>query len=41
LNRKRTFELVAFLEEMYDYNLQSLKEYVENKEKRKRKNNDN
>jgi len=41
LNRKRTFELVAFLEEMYDYNLKSLKEYVENKEKRKRKNNDN
>src|SRR5438093_7252689 len=35
LNRKRMFELVAFLEEMYDYNLKSLKEYVENKEKRK------
>ena len=36
LNRHRTLELVEFFEDMYDYNLKSLKEYVENKE-RKRK----
>jgi ArsR family transcriptional regulator len=36
LNRKRTLELVAFLENMYDYNLKSLKEYVESKEKNKK-----
>jgi ArsR family transcriptional regulator len=36
LNRDRTLELVEFFEDMYDYNLKSLKEYIENKE-RKRK----
>ena len=33
LNRNRTLELVEFFEDMYDYNLKSLKEYVESKEK--------
>ena len=40
LNRKTTSELVRFFDDMYDYNLNSLKEYVENKESktvRKRK----
>jgi DNA-binding transcriptional ArsR family regulator len=39
LNRKTTSELVRFFDDMYDYNLNSLKEYVENKEgdRRKRK----
>ena len=32
LNRKTTSELVQFFDDMYDYNLNSLKEYVENKE---------
>jgi ArsR family transcriptional regulator, arsenate/arsenite/antimonite-responsive transcriptional repressor len=36
LNRKTTSELVGFFDDMYDYNLNSLKKYVENKE-RKRK----
>jgi ArsR family transcriptional regulator len=36
LNRKRSLELVEFFEDIYDYNLKSLKEYVENKG-RKRK----
>jgi ArsR family transcriptional regulator, arsenate/arsenite/antimonite-responsive transcriptional repressor len=36
LNRKRSLELVEFFEDIYEYNLKSLKEYVENKE-RKRK----
>ena len=36
LARKATSELVCFLDAMYDYNLNSLKEYIENKE-RKRK----
>jgi ArsR family transcriptional regulator, arsenate/arsenite/antimonite-responsive transcriptional repressor len=36
LNRKKTLELVKFFEYMYKYNLKSLKEYIENKE-RKRK----
>jgi ArsR family transcriptional regulator len=31
LNRKTTSELVQFFNDMYDYNLNSLKEYVENK----------
>jgi ArsR family transcriptional regulator, arsenate/arsenite/antimonite-responsive transcriptional repressor len=31
LNRKTTSELVQFFDDMYDYNLNSLKEYVENK----------
>jgi hypothetical protein len=37
LNRKRTLELVEFFEDMYDYNLMSLKEYVEAKEKKNKK----
>jgi DNA-binding transcriptional ArsR family regulator len=37
LNRDKTLELIKFLEEMYDYNLSSLKEYVENKEKQRKK----
>ena len=40
LNKKTTSELVRFFDDMYDYNLDSLKEYVENKqskEGRKRK----
>jgi DNA-binding transcriptional ArsR family regulator len=36
LNRKAKVELVRFLDDMYDYNLNSMKEYIENKE-RKRK----
>ena len=36
LNRNRTLELVEFFEDMYDYNLKSLKEYVEGKEKKKK-----
>jgi DNA-binding transcriptional ArsR family regulator len=35
LNRRKTLDLVAFFEDMYDYNLNSLKEYVENKERKK------
>jgi ArsR family transcriptional regulator, arsenate/arsenite/antimonite-responsive transcriptional repressor len=31
LNRKTTSELVRFFDDMYDYELRSLKEYVENK----------
>ncbi|MFL6379276.1 MAG: metalloregulator ArsR/SmtB family transcription factor [Nitrososphaeraceae archaeon] len=31
LNRKTTSEIVRFFDDMYDYNLNSLKEYVENK----------
>ena len=34
LNRHRTLELVEFFEDMYDYNLKSLKEYVESKEEK-------
>jgi ArsR family transcriptional regulator, arsenate/arsenite/antimonite-responsive transcriptional repressor len=37
LNRNKSLEIVEFLEEMYDYNLSSLKEYVENRERRKKK----
>jgi ArsR family transcriptional regulator len=37
LNRKMTSELVRFFDDMYDYNLNSLKEYVENKESKERK----
>ncbi|CAN5315415.1 metalloregulator ArsR/SmtB family transcription factor [soil metagenome] len=36
LNREKTLELVQFFEEMYNYNLKSLKEYVENKERKKK-----
>jgi DNA-binding transcriptional ArsR family regulator len=37
LNRKTTSELVRFFDDMYDYNLNSLKEYVENKGRKGRK----
>ena len=37
LNRHRTLELVEFFEDVHDYNLKSLKEYVEGKEKKKKK----
>jgi ArsR family transcriptional regulator, arsenate/arsenite/antimonite-responsive transcriptional repressor len=37
LNDSKSLEVVKFLEEFYDYNLNSLKEYVENKGKRKKK----
>jgi ArsR family transcriptional regulator, arsenate/arsenite/antimonite-responsive transcriptional repressor len=39
LNRGKTLELVQFFEEMYDYNLKSLKEYVENKKQKKQNRN--
>jgi ArsR family transcriptional regulator, arsenate/arsenite/antimonite-responsive transcriptional repressor len=35
LNIRRTLELLEFFEDIYDYNLKSLKEYVENNEKKK------
>ena len=37
LNRRTTSELVQFFDDMYDYNLNSLKEYVENKENKSRR----
>jgi ArsR family transcriptional regulator, arsenate/arsenite/antimonite-responsive transcriptional repressor len=37
VNRKRTMELIEFFEDMYDYRLNALKEYVEYKEKKKDK----
>jgi ArsR family transcriptional regulator, arsenate/arsenite/antimonite-responsive transcriptional repressor len=37
LNRHRTLELVEFFEDMCDYNLKSLKEYVEGKERKSKK----
>src|ERR687883_1702910 len=37
LNRKTTSELVRFFDDMHDYNLKSLKEYVENKGSKGRK----
>jgi ArsR family transcriptional regulator len=37
MNRDKSLELIRFLEQMYDYNLSSLKEYVENKEKKGKK----
>src|SRR6476659_8675105 len=37
LNRKTTSELVRFFDDMYDYKLKSLKEYVENKESKREK----
>jgi ArsR family transcriptional regulator len=37
LNKDKSLELIKFLEEMYDYKLSSLKEYVENKEKKGKK----
>lgn len=33
LNRNKTLELVKFFEDIYDYNLKSLKEYVENRKR--------
>ena len=36
LNGKKSLKLIEFFEDVYEYNLSSLKEYVENKE-RKRK----
>jgi len=35
LNRRKTLELIQFLEDIYDYNLKSLKEYVESRKKKK------
>jgi hypothetical protein len=37
LNRDKSLELIEFLEQMYDYKLSSLKEYLENKEKQRKK----
>ncbi len=37
LDRHRTLELVEYFEDMYDYNLKSLKEYVEGKERKSKK----
>ncbi|MFZ0893002.1 MAG: hypothetical protein WAZ77_00745, partial [Candidatus Nitrosopolaris sp.] len=39
LNRHRTLVLVEFFEDMYDYNLKSMKEYVEVKERKSKKTN--
>jgi len=36
LNRKKSLKLVEFFEDMYKYNLKSLKEYIENKERKKK-----
>jgi ArsR family transcriptional regulator len=36
LNRRKTLELVEFFEDVYDYNLNSLKEYIENRERKRR-----
>jgi ArsR family transcriptional regulator len=36
LNKKTTSELVRFFDDMYDYNLNSLKEYVENKQSKRK-----
>lgn len=33
LNRNKTLELVKFFEDIYDYNLKSLKEYVESRKR--------
>jgi len=35
MNRNRALELVEFFEDMYDYDLNSLKEYVERKREEK------
>jgi hypothetical protein len=37
LNRKTTSEIVRFFDDMDDYNLNSLKEYIENKGRKGRK----
>jgi len=36
LNEKRSLEIVSYFEKMWGYNLGSLKEFVENKEKKKK-----
>ncbi len=36
LNRDKSLELVEFFEDIDDYNLKSLKEYVEGEEKKKK-----
>lgn len=36
LNRKTTSEIVRFFDDMHDYQLKSLKEFVEKKEKKKK-----
>jgi hypothetical protein len=36
LNRDKSLELVEFFGDIYDYNLKSLKEYVEGEEKKKK-----
>lgn len=35
LNNKRTLDMIEFFEDVYDFKLNSLKEYVENKERKK------
>lgn len=35
VDKKRTMEVIEFFEDVYDYKLSALKEYVENKEKKK------
>ena len=37
VNQKETLEIVKFFENIWGYKLDSLKEFVENKEKRKKK----
>jgi DNA-binding transcriptional ArsR family regulator len=37
LNRKTTSDMVRFFDDMHDYELESLKEYAENKEKKERR----
>jgi DNA-binding transcriptional ArsR family regulator len=37
LNEGKSLEVIKFLDEMYDYNLSPLKEYIENKEKKRKK----
>ncbi|MGI0007663.1 MAG: metalloregulator ArsR/SmtB family transcription factor [Nitrosotalea sp.] len=36
LNEKKSLEIVNFFEKMWGYNLNSLKEYIENKDRKKR-----
>jgi ArsR family transcriptional regulator, arsenate/arsenite/antimonite-responsive transcriptional repressor len=35
LNKKKSLKLIEFFEDVYEYNLNSLKEYIENKERKK------
>ena len=37
LNRKTTSDMVRFFDDMHDYELESLKEYAENNEKKERR----